>query len=59
MFRSIDLHGKRTMKIFAPLAAAVLISAHPVAAQVGLGLSPMRVEIRLAPGACYTGSLRW
>jgi hypothetical protein len=30
----------------------------PAAAQVGLGLSPMRVDLRMTPGGSYTGALR-
>ncbi len=40
------------------LAAAFLFALVPLSAQVGLGLSPMRVELRLAPGASFTGALR-
>ena len=36
----------------------VLCAIFPVYAQVGLGLSPMRTELRLAPGASHTGTLR-
>ncbi len=38
--------------------AALLLWSPPLAGQVGLGLSPMRVEVRLAPGASYTSALR-
>jgi hypothetical protein len=36
----------------------LLLSGLPLAADVGLGLSPMRVELALAPGASYSGTLR-
>ena len=36
----------------------ILISATPARAQLGLGLVPMRVELRLAPGQQYSGSLK-
>jgi hypothetical protein len=58
MFASIDLHRKRTIISWAAVAATVLLSIQPGAAQVGLGLSPMRVEIHVTPGTSYTGSLR-
>jgi len=58
MFASIDLYRKRTMISRAAIAATVLLSLQPGAAQVGLGLSPMRVETRVTPGTSYTGTLR-
>ena len=36
----------------------MLFRSQPLCAQVGLGLSPMRTELRIAPGATYTGTLR-
>jgi len=36
---------------------ASLVATAPVSAQVGLGLAPMRVELRLAAGSQYTGAL--
>ena len=38
-------------------AATMLVSAWPVAAQVDLGLSPMRVEFPAVPGRPFSGSL--
>jgi hypothetical protein len=35
-----------------------LIAAVPADAQVGLGLVPMRAELKIAPGQQYTGSLK-
>ena len=44
-----------------PLAAAVLFAVAlfslPLCAQVGLGLAPMRLEIRMAPGDQHSGSV--
>jgi len=39
------------------LAIVILLAAQPAAAQLGLGLSPMRVELAMAPGTQYSGSL--
>jgi hypothetical protein len=35
----------------------VLAAAQPAAAQLGLGLSPMRVELAMGPGTQYSGAL--
>ena len=40
------------------LALLTLGTALPARAQVGLGLAPMRVELRMAPGQQYSGSLK-
>ena len=53
-----DLHRLRRIEVCLPLAVALLLCGRPLAAQVGLGLSPMRMELRLAPGASYSGTLR-
>lgn len=34
-----------------------LLTGAPLAAQVGLGLSPMRIEVELRPGQAYSGAL--
>ena len=39
-------------------AALILGSAAPVQAQLGLGLVPMRLELKMAPGQQYSGSLK-
>jgi len=50
------LHDHRTL---APvwLALVTLGAAYPAAAQYGFALSPMRVELNLAPGSQHTGTL--
>ena len=58
MFDTNKLQRYRTIRLCWPIAAGVLLALQPASAQVGLGLSPMRVEMRLAPGASYTGTLR-
>jgi hypothetical protein len=57
MFRSTHLYRKRAIG-FLRAAAALLMLAVPAAAQLGLGLTPMRVELRMKPGGAYTGALR-
>ena len=49
------LYRQLSMRVF--LALAMLASAGPSAAQVGLGLTPMREELQLAPGAVHSGAL--
>ena len=39
-------------------ALFILAATRPAQAQVGLGLAPMRVELRMAPGQQYSGSLK-
>jgi hypothetical protein len=57
MFGSNYVHDKRAV-VFLQAAAALFMAALPAAAQVGLGLSPMRVEVRMTPGGSYSGGLR-
>ena len=40
------------------LALLTFGTALPARAQLGLGLAPMRVELRMAPGQQYSGSLK-
>lgn len=58
MFRSNHIHGDRPVGTLRAAAGFLLLIVAPLRAQVGLGLSPMRLELRMAPGASYTGSLR-
>jgi hypothetical protein len=58
MFSIHKLQRDRKLSSCLSLAAGFLLGLHPLAAQVGLGLSPMRTELRLTPGASYTGTLR-
>ena len=48
---------RRQPSVTVLLAAAILASAGGAAAQVGLGLSPMREELKLAPGGQHSGIL--
>jgi hypothetical protein len=57
MQHSNHVHHKRAISSILA-AAALLVSALPAPGQVGLGLSPMRVEVRMTPGGSYTGALR-
>jgi hypothetical protein len=54
MFPDIDVHSYRKLTLFWLLA---LIVVAPAAAQVGLGLAPMRLEFRLAAGQQTSGTL--
>jgi len=45
-------------KILLLLAAAVLVMQAPGHAQLGLGMAPMRVEVKMTPGQQYSGALR-
>ena len=58
MFSTSKLQRDRELRSWWTIAAGFLLALQPLAAQVGLGLSPMRVEMRLAPGASHTGTLR-
>jgi hypothetical protein len=49
------LHSQFSVRVF--LAAAALASAGNAAAQVGLGLTPMREELQMAPGGAHSGTL--
>src|SRR5262249_17849038 len=53
MFTYPDLHRRRSLGL---LAAAVLF-CRVAAAQTGLGLAPMRLDLNLAPGAVHSGVL--
>src|SRR5580658_5633096 len=55
MFTSINLHAKRSVTSF--LALALVLGAAPAFAQLGLGLSPMRLELRFPGPASQSGSL--
>jgi len=39
-------------------ALLIVGATRPARAQLGLGLAPMRVELRMAPGQQYSGSLK-
>jgi hypothetical protein len=56
MFTKLELARYRTMA--AALALFSLASTVPARAQLGLGLLPMRVELKMAPGQQYSGSLK-
>jgi hypothetical protein len=59
MFDRSHLHdNRRRLGALWPAAAGLLLALQPLCAQMGLGLSPMRVEIHMAPEASYTGTLR-
>ena len=59
MLTKSDLHRDWHLRFAWPIAAGLLLGWQPAAAQkVGMGLSPMRMELRLAPGASYSGTLR-
>jgi len=55
MYPLTYLYGKRSLKIFA-LAASLAVPG-VVRAQMGLGMTPMREELRLAAGATHSGVL--
>src|SRR5215471_16261459 len=57
MFHSNHVHHRRAVGLLRA-AAGLMMAALPAAAQVGLGLSPMRVDLRMTPGGSYTGALR-
>jgi hypothetical protein len=57
MHTKSHLHGN-WLKSWLAATVGLLLAQLPVVAQVGLGLSPMRMEVRLAPGASYSGTLR-
>ena len=56
------MYNRRSIPIYRTvitlLGLLALGGAAPVWAQVGLGLAPMRVELRMAPGQQYSGSLK-
>jgi hypothetical protein len=58
MYTKSDLHSLGQLKSWLPISAVLLLSGLPLPAQVGLGLSPMRMELRLPPGGTYSGTLR-
>ena len=51
------LYRQRAVIVCAIAAAAVVLLAVPASAQIGLGLAPMRVEIRMAAGQQHSGVL--
>jgi hypothetical protein len=55
MFNNSQLFGKRAVTGIAFMTA--LTCARPVAAQVDLGLAPMRVEFPAVPGRAFSGAL--
>ena len=55
MYAFTYLFGQRSITILGLFAALALPGAMP--AQMGLGLSPMREEFKLAPGAAHSGVL--
>jgi P pilus assembly chaperone PapD len=58
MHNHTHLHRKRTIKTIAAIAVlAILASARPAAAQVDVGLSPMKVEFPAVAGKSVSGSL--
>jgi hypothetical protein len=56
MFTERFIHLYRTVATLLGLLA--LGSVAPAWAQLGLGLAPMRVELKMAPGQQYSGSLK-
>jgi hypothetical protein len=58
MYTKSDLHRVGQLKLWLPIAAALLVGSPTLTAQIGLGLSPMRMELRLSPGASYSSTLR-
>jgi hypothetical protein len=58
MHTKSDLHRIWPLKSWLRIAAGLLLGWPPLTAQVGLGLSPMRMELRLAAGGSYSGTLR-
>ena len=55
MRTSSYLYRQRAVVAFA--AVAMMIAALPAPGQIGLGLSPMRLEMRLQPGQQHSGTL--
>ena len=53
-----NVHRLRQLRSFVPAIAGLLLGWQPAGAQVGLGLSPMRMELRMGAGAAYNGTLR-
>ena len=53
MHTNTHLHGQRAL-----VAALGLLSARVLSAQVGLGLSPMRLELKMLPGQEHSSTLR-
>src|SRR5581483_1268518 len=53
MFPCIDVHRRRALIVW----LAALSGAGAANAQMGLGLAPMRIELRLAPAAVHSGIL--
>lgn len=45
-------------KILLLAAAGALLGAAPARAQLGLGMAPMRIEMKMTPGQQYSGPLR-
>ena len=55
MYKCTYLYGQRSITILALFIALALPGA--MRAQMGLGLSPMREDLKLAPGAAHSGIL--
>jgi len=55
MSTDYHLHRQCALVIW---GALFVVAAAPLRAQVGLGLAPMRVELRMAAGQQYSGSLK-
>ena len=53
MHTNTHLHGQRALVV-----ALALLSARVLSAQVGLGLSPMRLELKMLPGQEHSSTLR-
>ena len=57
MFTIACLHGHRAVTRLSLSMLAPLVLAGSACAQVGLGLAPMREELKLAPGSAHSGVL--
>src|ERR1035441_1499109 len=57
MFTIAGLHGQRAVTHISLAILAALALAGSARAQVGLGLAPMREELKLASGAAHSGVL--
>ena len=55
---STQSHVYRQCTLAILAATLILSSTRPAAAQLGLSLAPMRVELRMMPGQQYSGSLQ-
>ena len=52
------IYEEKMKKPFFLTALGVLFAAFPAHAQLGLGMAPMRVELKMAPGQQYSGVLK-